>query len=313
MGEGAMAETPRPIHVEPSGIPKGRLPMALVIGAVVMLAAVGVAIWLASSSKEGPGPETRSAKAPFEPPAITSPPPMFTNSIGMKFVLVPKGTFWMSENGWNARRQVEIPHDFYMGVYEVTQGQWQAVMGNNPSHFSRTGRGADKVKEIPDAELNQFPVDLVSWNDVHQFSEELNRRENQSGDWLYRLPTEAEWEYACRGGASSKEDCSFDFYFKNNPTNSITPELANYKESNLGHPAKVGSYPENALGLHDMHGNVWEWCRNWDIEGFSRPYRGGCWFYPASYGRVAKRFGYPPRIRDYRLGFRLALVPSRRN
>jgi uncharacterized protein (TIGR02996 family) len=97
-----------------------------------------------------------------------------TNGIGMEFVLVPRGSFWMGGGrGKRGEKHVEMPHEFYLGVYPVTQGQWQAVMGSNPSHFSRTGRGKRKVKKIADADLQQFPVESVSWEDVQQFIRKL--------------------------------------------------------------------------------------------------------------------------------------------
>src|SRR5271165_320359 len=134
-----------------------------------------------------------------------------TNSLGMRLVLVPRGSFWMGDRG--SQQQVEIAHEFYLGAFPVTQEQWQTIMGNNPSHFSRGGdlaAGRRKVKRISDADLRQFPVECVSWNDVQKFLKRLNAREKGDG-LLYRLPTEAEWEYACRGGATSQEECAFNF------------------------------------------------------------------------------------------------------
>jgi formylglycine-generating enzyme required for sulfatase activity len=124
---------------------------------------------------------------------------------GMKFVKVPKGTFWMSKDGKNAQVQVEIKEAFELAAYTVTQEQWETVMGNNPSWFSRQGGGKDKVKDIADADLKRFPVEQVSWNDVQEFLKKLNEREKGKG-WLYRLPSEAEWEYACRNAATTKEE-----------------------------------------------------------------------------------------------------------
>lgn len=223
----------------------------------------------------------------------------------LKMVLVSRGSFWMSKDGENAKRQVEIPHDFSIGVYPVTQGQWQAVMGNNPSWFSRTGEGKDSVKGISDADLRDFPVECVSWNDVQEFLKKLNAQEKNSG-WLYRLPTEAEWEYSCRGGLCSKEDCSFGYYF-DQPTNNLSSEQANFNYS-VGHTSKVGLYKPNRLGIYDLHGNVWEWCDDSYDGGTRRVFRGGSWNNDAEFCRAAFRFRFEPDDRDYDLGFRLARV-----
>ena len=125
-----------------------------------------------------------------------------------------------------------------------------------------------KVKDISDEELKLFPVERVSWDDAQEFIKKLNEKKRGSG-WLYRLPTEAEWEYACRGGATSEEECSYHFYF-DKPTNDLSSEQANFngnypfgkapKGKYLGRPTRVGAYPPNKLGLCDMHGNVWQWC-----------------------------------------------------
>lgn len=246
--------------------------------------------------------------------------PRHSNSIGMELVLVPSGTFWMSEAYENAKRQVEIPDNFYMGIYPVTQEQWQTIMGNNPSYFSRTGGGQDEVKGISDGDLKQFPVETVSWEDVQKFLEEFNRQEKSKSGWLYRLPTKAEWEYTCRGGATSKADCAFDFYLSK-PTNDLSADQANFhgndpagnasKGQYLERPTKVGSYQPNALGLFDMHGNVGEWCQDWDEEG--PPFqmiRGGSWASDAE-GCRAAALALPARVGlGSGIGFRLALVPS---
>jgi uncharacterized protein (TIGR02996 family) len=240
-----------------------------------------------------------------------------TNSLGMQLVLVPRGTFWMGERG--SQRQVEVPHEFYIGAYSVTQGQWQAVMGNNPSWSSRGGRDAGKVRSTSDASLVQFPVEQVSWDDVQEFLQRLNARET-GGGFLHRLPTEAEWEYSCRGGATSQEDCAFDFYFSQ-ATNDLSSEQANFngnfpagnapKGKYLGRTTKVGSYQPNRLGLYDMHGNVWEWCADHYMAGGSaRVIRGGCWRGNAVNCRASFRNSHVPANRYRNVGFRLVAVPS---
>ena len=132
------------------------------------------------------------------------------------------------------------------------------------------------MKGISDADLKQFPVEHVSWEDVQEFLKRLNAREKDSG-FLYRLPTEAEWEYACRGGASSQEDCDFDFYLVSADQRPLVrasqlrrqlPRRQCIQGPVSGRTSKVGSYKPNRLGIYDMHGNVWEWC---DDHYYSRP------------------------------------------
>jgi formylglycine-generating enzyme required for sulfatase activity len=255
------------------------------------------------------------ASAPAEPPKPKDGP------LGMKFVPLPKGTFYM---GWNGEKgsakKTEIKEGFEIAMYTVTQGQWQEVMGNNPSWFSRDGKGKDKVKDIKDEDLKQFPVESVSWEDAQEFIKKLNEKEKGRG-YLYRLPSEAEWEYACRGGATSEEECSYHFYF-DKPTNDLSSKQANFngehplgkgeKGPYLRRPTKVGSYAPNKLGLYDMHGNVWQWCEDlWGAGASFRVIRGGSWFYVAGLCRAADRDARAPDHRDFNLGFRPARVPVR--
>jgi formylglycine-generating enzyme required for sulfatase activity len=193
------------------------------------------------------------------PAAQSTPDKTFTNSIGMEFVLIPPGTFKMgSDRGDLDERPVHnvtISKQFYMGKYEVTQGQWQAVMGNNPSLFP-----GDPKR----------PVDQVTWDDAQIFMRKLNAME---GVQLYRLPTEAEWEYVARAGSPSI------YGFGNDPKQ--LGEYAWYRANSAHRTHPVGQKKPNAWGLHDMLGNVWEWC--WDVYdpevyGTYRVLRGGGWF-----------------------------------
>ena len=240
----------------------------------------------------------------------------------MKFVPLPKGTFYM---GWNGEKgsakKTEIKEDFEIAIHTVTQGQWQEVMGKNPSYFSRDGEGKDKVKDIKDEDLKQFPVETVSWDDAQEFIKKLNEKEKGSG-YLYRLPSEAEWEYACRGGATSEEECSYHFYF-DKPTNDLSSKQANFNGNYPFGKADKGPY----LGRHDESGLVCAeqvgavrhaWQRVAMVRGPVRseglgpgvPGRRLGQRRPGTAGRrtaAGSRRSYRDRI----LGFRLARVPVR--
>lgn len=173
------------------------------------------------------------------------------NSIGMRFKLIRAGEFSMGSPEWEKGRQpnelqrdVAISKSFYLGIYEVTQAEYQAVMEENPSHFSQAGEGADKVAGVP---TDRFPVERVSFDDAQEFCRRLSSREEGT---IYRLPTEEEWEYACRAGSET----AF------NTGKSLTREQANISPG-IGCTARVGTYRPNAFGLYDMHGNVGEWCQ----------------------------------------------------
>jgi serine/threonine protein kinase/formylglycine-generating enzyme required for sulfatase activity len=231
--------------------------------------------------------------------------PTFKNSFGMEFVLVPKGKSWLGGGGGKpGEKEVVMARDFYLGKFEVTQEEWEKVTGLTPSAFSRTGVGGNMVRDITDGELRRFPVENVAWDDVQGFLERLNNAAKGAG-WVYRLPTAAEWEYACRGGSlSDKSESAYDFYF-DKPTNQLLPEQANVSRV-LQRTCKVGSYAPNRLGLYDMHGNVWEWCndpeRTVDRTSNREP-RGGGWSTVAAACNAANRLG--PARWEARVGLRL--------
>jgi formylglycine-generating enzyme required for sulfatase activity len=243
-------------------------------------------------------------------------PKTITNSIGMKLVLIPKGTFMMGspieeEGAKNDEKQhqVTIGKDYYLGVTEVTQGQYEKVMGTNPSYFQK--------RVIRKSDSSMYPVEQVSWEDAVEFCKKLSDLpEEKKAGRVYRLPTEAEWEYACRAG--SKAAYSFG-------ANSKT--LGDYawfgeNSGNQTHP--VGEKKANAWGLYDMHGNVWEWCSDWygvypkgsvsdpsgPSEGSIRVDRGGSWAYGAANCRSAYRGWGAPSYRIGNDGFRVALSSS---
>ena len=262
-------------------------------------------------------PKDTRNHASSKDPALTAPshaPADYRNALGMEFVTVPKGRFWMGGGkDMPGDVEVEIPYDFFLGKYEVTQEEWQKVMGNNPSAFSRSGRSKDAVSAVPNEDLERFPVEMVSWSEAQTFMEKLNEKAPDP-DWVYRLPLEKEWEYACRGGPmTDRSESAFDFYFER-PTNALGPDQANFKsEKELGRTCRVGSYPPNRLGLHDMHGNVNEWCEG-IVGGVPFPqriHRGGCWEFEESQcvARRPEKSLVPPEDHHNSLGLRVARVP----
>jgi formylglycine-generating enzyme required for sulfatase activity len=262
-----------------------------------------------------PGREVLLGRKGCEPAAAVA---ERTHDIPMTFVRLPRGTFYMGWDGQKKGTRTQIKEDFEIAVHTVTQGQWQAVMGNNPSWFSRKGNGRNFVLDISDEELKLFPVEMVSWPDAQAFIRKLNEKERASR-FLYRLPSEAEWEYACRGGATSEEECSYHFYL-DKPTNDLSSEQANFngnfpggkapKGKYLERPTRVGAYPPNKLGLCDMHGNVFQWCADtFGSGGASQVSRGGCWSSRGSFCRAADRFREAPAPRPNIVGLRLARVP----
>jgi uncharacterized protein (TIGR02996 family) len=245
---------------------------------------------------------------------VRLPVPRFTNSLGMELVWVPPGHFWSGNT--TQRPKVEMAEPFWMGVYLVTQGEWQAVMGDNPSYFRRDGTGAYKLEDVSDEDLARFPVECISYDEVQSFLERLNAREPRSG-WTYRLPTSEEWEFAVRSPVTCQKDCAYWFYF-DTPTNSISSVRANVigdqpykapKGPNVGRTTKVGSYPPSRLGLYDHHGNVWEWTET--VQGQLHVRRGGSWCGNSTGCAAGTYLNSNPSDRAYYLGFRLARVATR--
>jgi formylglycine-generating enzyme required for sulfatase activity len=234
-------------------------------------------------------------------------PPAFTNSLGMQFALVPRGKSWLGGSaGKPGHKEVEIRHDFYLGVYEVTQEEWEKVTGVNPSQFKTT----PEVKR----DTRRFPVEQVSWDEVQDFIKRVNGQVKEPA-WVYRLPTEVEWEYACRGGPMADKSMSaFDYYLQK-PANELLATQANFvpRPGLQKGTCAVGSYPPNRLGLYDMHGNVWEWCQDAE-EGpdgsTRRAFRGGAWYNGPGFLRAAVRDSRSPSHHDTGMGLRLARVPA---
>lgn len=248
---------------------------------------------------------SKDARVPAPGSQANSISPRYKNSLGMEFSLVPKGKAWLGGGGGKVGDiSFEVKEDFYLGVHEVTQEVWTKVMGSNPSSL-RSAEG------LPEKELEQFPVDNVSWEEAQEFVKLLNEKIGDPG-WVYRLPKAAEWEYACRGGVIDRTDSAFDYYF-DKPTSRLLPVLANFHhDDGLQRTCKVGSYPPNRLGLHDMHGNVWELCDD-VLPGngvATQVMRGGCWKQDADFCRARISFETGAKSKHPTHGLRVARVPT---
>ena len=263
----------------------------------VLAIVVAVVLWATREPQRLPGP------IPVEPPEAKAPSQRtFTNSIGMSFVLIPAGSFTMGSPAGEPGRDpderlhpVTISNPFYLQTTEVTQKQWTQLMGNNPSSFKDRG--------------DDCPVENISWNGAQEFILKLNQKESGA---KYRLPTEAEWEYACRAGNKGR------FCFGDEEAR--LGEYAWYSGNSGGKTHPVGQKKPNTWGLYDMHGNVWEWCQDWYGDystsqvtdptgpkaGEGRVFRGGSWGIYAKHVRSASRNGRRPGYRHYYLGFRVA-------
>ena len=244
------------------------------------------------------------------------------NNVKMRLVLIPAGKFMMGSPATEAGRgsdegpqhEVTISKPFYMGVLEVTQEQYEAVMGVNPSSF----KGAKN------------PVENVSWDDAVEFCKKLSARTGKT----VRLPTEAQWEYACRAGtitafhtgdALKPGQANADFTQPSNPgvLDRIMAWLGMSSAKKTLQTTPAGSFSPNGLGLYDMHGNIWEWCSDWYGEdyyanspktdpqgpdsGSARVLRGGGWYFIPRHCRSAFRLGDSPDLRNLLIGFRVAV------
>ena len=228
---------------------------------------------------------------------------------GMTFVELPPATFEMGSpaeerdrEGGEVLHRVTLSRATWMAVHEVTQGQWREVMGTRPSHFV-----GDDAR----------PVERVSWHDAHEFLARLSARTPRS---RFRLPTEAEWEYACRAGAST----AFATGDALSMAQANVGRLVGTRLEGRGQTTPVGSFPPNAWGLHDMHGNVWEWVEDshcpYSAAGRRDPLgqcvsplkviRGGSWAFSAANARCALRYTHRPQDVGYSLGFRVVREPA---
>ncbi|HKL20248.1 MAG TPA: formylglycine-generating enzyme family protein [Tichowtungia sp.] len=229
-----------------------------------------------------------------------------SGGVTMELLPIPAGIFMMGSNDGDSSEKpvhpVTISTPFWMGKTEVTQAQYKQMTGENPSHF----QGLEN------------PVESVSWNDAVAFCKKLTEQERQAGrlpeGFAYTLPTEAQWEVACRAGSST------EYYFGDDADR--LDEAAWYGENSGGKTHPVAQKLPNAWGLYDMHGNVWEWCSDWYEGGYSsgsvtdpqgpdsgtaRVLRGGCYLSLASSCRSAERLRGAPSVTGSVLGFRVCL------
>jgi len=286
--------------------------------------------------------QTPHQLANLNQPVLLVPPPLgkeVINSIGLTLVRIPRGKFKMgsppseplrnpNQKKWDEEEQheVEITTDFYLGQCEVTQQEHEQVMGKNPSYFAATGQGKDLVKGM---DTRRFPVECVSWQEASEFCKQLTGREKDRG-WSYRLPTEAEWEYACRAGTTTPFSFGSALNGDKANCNGMAPYGTETKGVFLQRTTEVKAYPPNAWGLYGMHGNVREWCLDYygPYKGLSprdpvqlKPQvekdqgvvaRGGSWFIDSGHCRAAERMVRPVRHQSYAVGFRVVLVPRAR-
>jgi len=264
-----------------------------------LLAVLLVAMTGCGSEDQPASPAVEEQPAPAETAAQKKQPTASmetasVNSIGMRFVPISAGTFTMGKGV--AAHQVTLTQPFELGIYEVTQKQYEQVMGKTANEF----KGA------------QYPVEKVSWNDAVEFCRKLSELPGEkSAGYVYRLPTEAEWEYACRAATTTK------YSFGDN--HSELGEYAWYGDNSGDTTHPVGQKKPNAWGLHDMHGNVSEWCQDWHgnypsdlvtdptgaASGSGRVRRGGGYSHITVGCSSANRSDFPPGRRGKGIGFRV--------
>lgn len=265
------------------------------IASLFLAVAVPCAVFAQESKKARPQPLTTVSTIVGSAPSLTVD---LGKNVKLELVRINAGSFRMGSGKLDLEKpvhQVTIAKPFYLGKYEVTQGQWQSLMANNPSNFMN---------------CDNCPVEQVSWNDTQQFLAKLNERND---GFHYKLPSEAEWEYACRAGTTVDYARDFD-------------SMAWYDENSGDKTHPVGTKQPNAWGLYDMLGNVLEWCQDWyhdnyigsPVDGSAwesgggqtyRVMRGGSWVSYASEGSFRGRNGNYPDSRHSNFGFRVVAVP----
>ena len=233
---------------------------------------------------------------------------------GMEFVLIPKGSFLMGSHLRDDTSSSGIPHkvtlskDYWLARTEVTQHQWQIIMGDDEFH---------PKKPSPFRNTNpHYPIVSISYFDIQKFLKILNKK---SKEITFRLPTEAEWEYACRAG--TKTPFSTGFHISDAQANFNAEIASDYSilGNNIGHPLPIASYPPNSWRLHDMHGNVWEWVADWYAPyssehtfdpqgpqvGKKKVIRGGSWYFGANNATSSARRTHEPELWGFSIGFRI--------
>jgi formylglycine-generating enzyme required for sulfatase activity len=296
-----------------------RLSNATVPALAALMALGGLAggYWFVFQRNAAP---TTASNVAVQPRALVG------NSLNMKFAQVPKGKFLMGSPKTETHRgddetphEVAITRDFFLGAHEVTQGQYEKLMGENPSFFTP---GKAKVR---DKDTSASPVERVTWHQAVTFCKKLSELPaEQTKKRSYRLPTEAEWEYACRAGTTTALHFgnAVDSYSAN--FNGLSPYGAGRGGPFHRTTSKVGEYQPNSFGLYDMHGNVMEWCQDWyaadyyskspkedppgPAEGTEKVARGGSWSNSGKACRAAVRTKLAPDQSHYGLGFRVVLM-----